>query len=161
MEDYYNLFSINPSASIKEVLNSYENKINKYNSIKNLSNEDIRNIKLLKSGLYILTNKELRQTYDNILLSDKSNFNEPMALNSIDDTTLDSLFNVDNSWMDSNHKEKDKTKINTKKVENNTLSDRVFSLSNLNKRPGYSTDSEIGLRKPEQTRNDKTEIMDS
>jgi DnaJ-class molecular chaperone len=152
MEDYYNIFNISSSATIKEILNSYENKINKFNSIRNLSNEDIKYIKLLKSGLYILTNKELRQNYDYIL------HNEPKALNQNEDETLDSLFNVDNSWMNTNN---EKEKAPMKKVECNVISDRIFSLSGLNRRPGYSTESEIGLRKPEQSRNDKTETMDS
>ena len=46
------------------------------------------------------------------------------------------------------------------KKENNktsgTLGDRIFSLSSLNKMPGYSHDYEIELRKPLQGREDKT-----
>ena len=39
----------------------------------------------------------------------------------------------------------------------NTLGDRIFSLSDLNKRPGYSTDFEIELRKKQQGRVDKSD----
>jgi hypothetical protein len=43
-----------------------------------------------------------------------------------------------------------------KNNETNILSDRIFSLSNFNKKPGYSTNDEINLRKPLQGRVDKT-----
>jgi len=42
------------------------------------------------------------------------------------------------------------------KFENNSIGDRVFSMSHFNKRPGYSSDFEIELRKPLQGREDKT-----
>jgi hypothetical protein len=92
--------------------------------------------------------------------------NEPSAINSTNNETLDSLFNIDNSWM-KNHKfdsnsnfdsntNNDFTQLNKKKFETN-ISDRVFSLSTLNKRPGFSFDFEAEIRKPLQGREDKTE----
>jgi hypothetical protein len=41
--------------------------------------------------------------------------------------------------------------------ETNMLGDRVFSLSEFNKRPGFSSDFETELRKPHQGRIDKSD----
>ena len=68
-------------------------------------------------------------------------------MNDMNDDSYDTVFNVDNSWM-GNHKDNDH--------ETNIISDRIFSLSNFNKKPGYSTNDEIYLRKPLQGRIDKT-----
>ncbi len=171
LEDFYNLFEVMSSASTREIIMSYENKITKYNNLKKLSKQQIYEIKLLKSGLYILTNNELRNKYNRIIKNTKpvksikstksnkkSNNNVPCADNQTNDLTLDELFNVDNSWMkkiDTNDKDKE---INNRKskLETNTLGDRIFSMSTYNKRPGYSSDCEIELRKPQQGREDKS-----
>jgi len=80
--------------------------------------------------------------------------NEPMAMNNEVDDSFDAVFNIDNSWMNTNkyiNKDSDKKNIN----ETNILGDRIFSLSNLNKKPGYSTKDEIDLRVPLQGRVEK------
>ena len=40
--------------------------------------------------------------------------------------------------------------------DSNMLGDRIFSLSEFNKRPGFSSDFETELRKPQQGRIDKS-----
>ena len=150
MDNYYELFNINKNASTKEIINAYENKINYYNNCNNLSNEDINNIKIYKKGLYILTNSNLRNNYNNLLF----NNNNIMAENENTDdlNNLDDLFNVDKSWMKEFNYDNN---IKKQSVENN-LNDRIFDTSFITKRPGYSTESEINLRIPKQGRNVKS-----
>ena len=146
MDNYYELFQINKNASTKDIINAYENKINYYNN-NNLSDKDILNIKIYKKGLYILTNSKLRGNYDKLLFN-KYNV---IAENDNDDlNNLDDLFNIDKSWMKNINELND---VNSKKqtFENN-LSDRIFDVSFINNRPGYSTESEIKLRIPKQGR---------
>ncbi len=182
IENFYNLFEVMPSASTNEILLSYENKITKYNNIKKLSKQQIYEIKMLKTGLYVLTNSNLRNKYNTIIKSISNNTtktqtketkkskqqnmdkpsktnNEPSAVNQTSDLTLDELFNVDNSWM--NKIETPDNNINNRKskLETNTLGDRIFSMSTYNKRPGFSSDREIELRKPQQGREDKSKLL--
>jgi len=161
MENFYELFEVIPSASIKEIMLSYENKITKFNNIHKLSQKQIYEIKLLKSGLYILLNPELRYKY-NIYLENKrkqlrQSNQEPVAINQQNDLTLDELFNVDNTWMKNMDKntDNDDSKSRKTKFETNVLGDRIFSMSQYQKRPGFSTDNEIELRKPMQGREEK------
>jgi hypothetical protein len=106
-----------------------------------------------------LLNSRLRQKYDNFINSEKiinqPTLSEPSAVNQNDDETLDSLFNVDNSWMNNQPKTTENS-LRRNRFENNSIGDRVFSMSYLNKRPGYSSDFEIEIRKPLQGREDKT-----
>lgn len=156
LNNLYDLFGIQYTSNSDEILNAYQTKINKFKDVKNFTFDQISEIKQLKKGLYILLNKKLRLKYNNTIdISDtkKKDFleNEPFAMNHEIDNSLDSVFNIDNSWMDKQYnKEFDK-----KNNETNVLSDRIFSLSNLNKKPGYSTNDEIDLRKPLQGRIDK------
>lgn len=154
MDNYYELFNINKNASTKDIITAYENKINYYNNFEKLSDKDIHNIKIYKKGLYILTNLNLRNNYNNLLFNNDNN-NNVMAENDDDDNlnNLDDLFNVDKSWM----KEFNYDTNNLKKQSSeNNLNDRIFDISFINKRPGYSTDSEIKLRIPKQGRNTKS-----
>jgi DnaJ-class molecular chaperone len=173
MNNFYKLFEVFPSASTKEIIMAYENKITKYNNIKKLSKEQIYDIKMLKIGLHILINPQLRKKYNQSINTNdnmnkhknnqdkeinKSN-NEPMALNSNNEHTLDSLFNVDNSWMKDVNISTETTQSNKKTNFETNIGDRVFSLSNYNKRPGFSSDFEAELRKPLQGREDKSSQM--
>ena len=125
-----------------------------------LTNEQINEIKLLKVGLFVLVNNELRNLYDKIIGIKKekkqnSQSSEPVAGNQNVPDSLDSLFNVDNSWMKTNETKSDN--IGRKgRNESNTLGDRIFSMSEFNKRPGFSSDFETELRKPQQGRTDKS-----
>ena len=187
INNFYKLFEILPNASNKEIIMAYENKITKYNNIKKLSNEQINDIKILKIGLHVLITPNLRKKYNksfNISNKHDKVDSDPIALNSGNDDkntfekkqsffpndtptkyeflpqnvshsddSLESLFNVDNTWM------KD-ININKKNNFDRNIGDRVFSLSNINQRPGFSSDFEAELRKPLQGREDKsTQIL--
>jgi DnaJ-class molecular chaperone len=151
--NFYKLLDITNLASPNEIKKAYQNKIIKFNNIKKLSNDQISDIKMLKIALYVLLNSKLKQKYDNYIQSE--NNTEPQAINQNEDETLDSLFNVDNTWMSTQQKIPDNS-LRRNRFENNSIGDRVFSMSHLNKRPGYSSDFEIELRKPLQGREDKS-----
>ncbi len=156
--NFYKLLEISSHASKKEIILGYQNKITKFNNISKLSNDQISDIKMLKIALYVLLNYRLRQKYDNYIKSEKITETcekEPSAMNQNEDESLDSLFNVDNTWMNNQQKTTDNS-LRRNKFENNSIGDRVFSMSHLNKRPGYSSDFEIEIRKPLQGREDKS-----
>lgn len=148
MENFYNLLNIVESSSNNDIIIAYKNKISKYNNINNFSEKQISEIKLLKTGFYILSNPNLRKKYNNMI----NYIDEPSAENHKDDMTMDQLFNVDNSWMSSSPSKNDPNKD---KLDSNVIGDRIFSLSHINKRPGYSPNSEIELRKQSQGRIEK------
>ena len=159
--NYYELFEIPYSASTKQIIIAYENKITKFNNLSMHTQEQINEIKLLKVGLYILVNYELRNIYNKIIGIKKQHKQmienkEPVAGNQDVPDSLDSLFSVDNAWMKSNEVKQDNSGRKCKNGSN-TLGDRIFSLSELNKRPGFSSDFEIELRKPQQGRIDKSD----
>lgn len=159
--NYYELFEIPYSASTKQIILAYENKITKFNNLTVLYQEQINEIKLLKVGLFILVNYELRNIYNKIIGITKQNnqmqkSNEPIAGNQDVPDSLDSLFNIDNTWMKSNEVKTDNSGRKNKNGSN-ALGDRIFSLSEFNKRPGFSSDFEIELRKPQQGRTDKSD----
>jgi DnaJ-class molecular chaperone len=146
--NYYNLLEINNISNQTEILNAYQNKIKKFRNRNRYDNSEIFEIKLLKKGLYILTNQKLKLKYDNTI--GLTNNIGPEASNNDSTDNLDSVFNIDNTWMDTH-----KLTANVKKNELNNIGDRIFSLSSLNKKPGYSTNDEINLRKPLQGRVEK------
>ncbi len=158
MMNYYELFEIPFSASSKQIIMAYENKITKFNNLMKLSQEQVNEIKLLKVGLFILINEKLRNNYNKIigLKKHESVSSEPVAGNSNLPDSLDALFSVDNSWM--KNQESNKSDTGRKgRNEINMIGDRVFSLSEFNKRPGFSSDFETELRKPQQGRIDKSD----
>jgi len=167
INNFYKLFDVLQNASTKEIIMAYENKITKYNNIEKLSNEQVYNIKMLKIGLYILINPKLRKKY-NETTSINNNVNkpkdkevnnldkEPIAINSLNEDTLDSLFNVDNSWMNKVNINSESSQTNKKTNFDTNIGDRIFSLSDINKRPGFSADFESDIRKPLQGREDKS-----
>lgn len=170
MENFYILLEISYDAMKEEIISSYKNKIDKFNNFKKILPEHVKEIKLLKTALYILTNETLKNKYD-ILLSyklnntEKSNrpsdivndipaekISDPVAINHENDSTFDSVFNIDNSWM-SKHNSSD-TNGKKIKVDSNLLGDRVFSLPQFGKTQNHPVD--MDLRKPLQGREDKT-----
>jgi len=161
--NYYELFEIPYSASSKQIVLAYENKITKFNNLLILSNDQINQIKLLKVGLFILINNKLRNIYNKIIgiknQTKKNIINDPVAVNHDLTDNLDDLFNIDNTWMKSNEINSDNysRKCKNGSTGSNALGDRIFSLSELNKRPGFSTDFEIELRKKQQGRIDKSD----
>jgi DnaJ-class molecular chaperone len=151
--NFYKLLEIPNIASQNEIILAYQNKIIKFNNIQILSSNHINDIKMLKIALYVLLHPKLKHKYDNFILSQENN--EPLAVNQNEDASLDTLFNVDNTWMNNKEKNIDNS-LRRNKFENNSIGDRVFSMSHFNKRPGYSSDFEIELSKPLQGREDKT-----
>jgi len=128
MENYYEIFNVNRKSKKKDVIKSYNNIISKYNYTE-LSKEDIYAIKILKKGLYILSNRKLRKQY-NKLFSKSNEEPKPENEERLDD--LDSLFKIDNSFKNNNLLVQDNNKT---KLENNLIGNRIFSLSYMNKKP--------------------------
>ena len=119
----------------------------------------INNIKLLKTGLYILTNPELRIIYDNILNKQSNTLDDLFNIdNNKQSVAFDELFNVDNSWMNNQTNQSNQEYSRKNKFESNVFGDRIFSLSEFNKKPNYSSEFESQLRKPQQGRVDKTAL---
>ena len=105
--NFYNLFEIHSTSKSIDILNAYKNKINKFKNIYNFDNNQILEIKILKKGLYILLNKKLRLKYNSSIglgIIDS----EPMPMNHEIDDSFDSVFKIDNSWMNTNNKKKKK-----------------------------------------------------
>jgi DnaJ-class molecular chaperone len=124
MDNFYKLFEISLDASINDIIIAYKSKIKQYNFINNLNEAQIIQIKKFKMGLYILTNLELREKY--------------------------------NEYINSQNILSDKIQNSNKKSGFETsIGDRVFSLSDLNKRPGNLSDFELLLRNPIQGREEK------
>jgi len=172
----YELLEVRNLASSREILGAYENKITKFNNISILSDNQISEIKMLKVALHVLITPELKNKYNKYLelknkkqnklnknnknnqnnQNDKDTYNEPIAVNQEMESSLDTLFNVDNTWMSNDSRVND-TSSRKNKFDNNSIGDRVFSMSHFNNRPGYSSDFECELRKPLQGREDKTQ----
>lgn len=175
--DFYKEFNVYFSASNDEIIDGYQKRINILSNINNLSNEQINTIKTLKAGLYILLNPELRIKYNKVLnlkhkqsndsFLDINNYDkdlnlskqnmipidtEPLAMNQQSNDNLDTLFNVDNSWMNNIKSNDDFSRKN--KEELNQISNRIFSMSEYNM-PQFSSDFEQTLRKQKQGRIDK------
>jgi DnaJ-class molecular chaperone len=160
MNNFYDYFEVMENASTKEIILAYENKITKYNNLVSLTETQINEIKLLKKGLYILTNKKLREKYDLKLITTNIQVADiqedvttfiPVADNHEEVASFDTVFNVDNSWMKSIESNESNSRKNS---EPNTLGNRIFSLSDLNKK-AFSTDTDIFLRKQQCGREDK------
>ena len=177
--NYYELFEILNTATTKQIIKAYQNKIINYNNDK-LSQTQINEIKLLKIGLYILMNTELRIIYDQLLNNQSQQLTPPLnneypnenhdsvpnaVLNntSVEENTLDSLFNIDNTWRDKDiQKYTNDTSANLgyKKTQNKTniITNRIFSMAEFNKKPDFPSDFETELRRPLQGRVEKNQI---
>lgn len=176
MDNYYQLLNVDPDASTKTITLAYDKKISKFNNLPFFTQTQINQIKKLKTAIYILSNPELRKKYNNTLREDSPiedeppvqdiNINletiqepiinnddfEPLALNEDSNNNFDEVFNIDNSWMKTTN---NNTSLKNK-IEGNVISDRIFSLSHLNSRPGYNNDVDIEIRKPSQSRKDRS-----
>ena len=138
MINYYELLNVSPIDEVYDINLAYKIKINKYN-YNNLSNNDMHEIKLLKKARYVLTNPELKYKYDYLLyksnhsqsgpISSEPPTNIPLPENDADNNNdLNSVFNVDNKWMQNNEF------INNKqdnKLDNKLINGRIFDLSDI------------------------------
>lgn len=139
MNNYYELFNLKYDCKSKDIINSYNNNINKYYNIKYLSNEDIINIKKLKTGLYILLNDNLKKKYDILLFNNnelknhqnKSCINNIVSSNDEIDINLDILFssnNNNNIKFENNNNNNKFDNIKKKEIDFNTefINNRIF-----------------------------------
>jgi len=67
---YYKILSLNYDASEKDVYDSYNNKIKKYMNLPFLNETQKVEVKELKKAKFVLTNQELRRTYDSIIFKE-------------------------------------------------------------------------------------------
>lgn len=82
MTTFYDLLNIDFYEIKDNIKIAYKNKIKNY-KYKNLNEEDILEIKQLKTGLFILLNDNLRELYNNLIFSNEKN--EILADNSNDE----------------------------------------------------------------------------
>lgn len=150
--NFYSLLDVSIQATLQEINFSYRTKIKEFYN-KNLSKDDIIIIKLLKAGVYVLTNESLRENYNKKLFNKNSENNKlPLEINAGNDNNdFNNVFNVDNSWMNN----RDIQQSGRKKEENNNIGDRIFSLSDL--KTTYSSEFEMKIRNPIQDRNNSKE----
>ena len=159
MDNYYDLLEVLSIASTREIMMAYENKITKYNNLRVVTATEVDEIKKLKMGLHILTNPVLRKKYDMKMNLVNVNTNDPLPVNQDGFDSLDSVFQVDNSWMPNTKTDIIKKKEN---LNNDFMSDRIFSMSQLNQRPTFPSNLEAQLRKPQQCRDDRSrELMNN
>jgi hypothetical protein len=168
--NFYELFDIINTASTKQIIKAYQNKIMNYNNT--LSPDQINEIKIYKIGLYILMNIELRIIYDNILNNqmkqnivstinpedtDINNLHASLNDQIKEENSLDLLFNIDNTWKDNNDTNVD---LGNKKIQikTNIITNRIFSMAEFNKKPNFPSDFESELRRPLQGRVEKKQI---
>jgi len=179
MYNYYELLNVDITSDNNNIKTNYKNIIKKYYNKYNLSFEEIKYIKIIKTGLHILSNNYLKNKY-NILLfntNDKQN-DEPINKinneennesnnkldesnnkveeykglinnynNNYENNNINDIFNIDNAWM------KDiKTNDDDKKLDNNIINNRIFTLHN-NKLVNNEIDNNI--RKPLSCRENK------
>jgi len=83
---FYDILNVHPNESLENIKLSYKNKI-KYFKNKNLNENDIINIKKLKTALFILSNYQLRMAYNNLLIQKI----EEAKINNIDTPSVNNL----------------------------------------------------------------------
>ena len=106
--NYYELFGINHLSNQNEIINAYKNKMNKFRNLNRFETNQIIEIKMMKKGLYILLNKDLRANYNKLIMTN----NEPLPMNEENDASFDTVFNIDNSWMNTQKIKPDNDKKN-------------------------------------------------
>jgi DnaJ-class molecular chaperone len=159
MNNFYELLQVNNTSSVNDIISSYKNKLSIYSKSQennNLSSDQIKEIKLLKTAFYVLSDNNLRIKYDILIKKqqeDKKN-SDFLPCNMMEDSNLDSVFNIDNTWMNQIDKPTDNNKKN--RVEPKLLSERVFSLPQYAKKQNNTLDNDNDLRKPLQGRENKT-----
>jgi len=121
MENYYNLLGINTDSTKNEIINAYNYKISKYNNFDLFSNDNIKEIKSLKTALFILCNKKLRKKYNKLI---KNNDIKPYTLE--DNNDLDSLFKIEPITSFPEHKIFNPNDTKKNRSENTYVNDRTF-----------------------------------
>ena len=151
MENFYDLLKITPNANKNDIINAYKSSIKHYIDMGHLTNDQINEIRTLKSALYVLSNDDLRNKYNALLtkanmentnpsndeLSHHNDMNYFSNINTNQHNNLESLFNVDNSWMNNDNIIMKQNITKKNKIETNMIGDRIFSLQEINKKPLY------------------------
>lgn len=150
MDNYYQILNVDKDASLQEIISAYKKQISSFNNLPFLNESQVLKIKQLKKALYILSNSPLREKYNKAISNDSF-----MAFNNTNHDSFDSVFNIDNSWM--NKYQMNDTASKKDKFNNNVIGDRVFSMNYMNKRPGYGFDMDNTLRLPQQGREDRSQ----
>ena len=103
MYNFYEYFNISDKTSISEIIAAYKNKILIYNNYTKLTDRQSYEIKMLKIGLYILTNKNLKKKYNKIINLRNKSVNTLSSINikSNNNLILDSSENIKKSISDS------------------------------------------------------------
>ena len=92
MKDYYEILEINPTASEDEIYNAYNNKILQFRHLPFFTPKMIKEIKLLKEALYVLSDEIKRSKYNDKLNKNKQYEEEGKYL---DNTKIcDRLFSI-------------------------------------------------------------------
>lgn len=171
MYNYYEILNVDITSDINNIKFNYKNIIKKYYNKYNLSFEEIKYIKIIKTGLHILSNNNLKNKYNILLFNNNKDDNIKQQDNNkldnnkqdndnkqdnkqldnytdnYDNNNLNDIFNINNAWM------KDiKTNDDDKKLDNNIINDRIFTLHN-NKFANNEIDNTI--RKPLSCRDNK------
>jgi len=148
MTTFYDLLNVNLNESNENIKMSYRNKIRKY-KYKKLNDDDILEIKQLKTAQFILLNHDLREIYNNLITSKEDNTKNLLedntknlledntknlsednnwkigSLNSYDNTDLNSLF--ENNIINNSEIKNTKTKSSSLEKVNNFMNDRIFN----------------------------------
>jgi DnaJ-class molecular chaperone len=147
MTTFYDLLNINPDENINNIKLAYKNRINVY-KYKELNEDDVLTIKLLKTAYFILSNNQLRELYNNYIFSSNdtnddsaSKDNNPKdhpkddivpGNSGLNNDDLDSLFNNILTNEEIQNINIPKTKSTSLEKTNNILSDRIFTVVNEN-----------------------------
>jgi DnaJ-class molecular chaperone len=162
MKNYYELLSLPPNATVNDIYNSYQHNITQFNNLSFLTKTDIAQIKELKKALFILSNNNLRNLYNN-----KLNKLDTLPVNDEDvqcANTFDNFDNEDvldtqfNTIMSEPTQKRLEASSDSKKnkLDSSVLGSRIFSLSYMNKPPELN-EFNLKLRKPENGRIEKND----
>lgn len=162
MKNYYELLSVPMDASYDEIFQSYQHNISQFNNLSFLTKTDISQIKELKKALFILSNNNLRNLYNNklnkldILPTNDDNIQCANTFDNFDnEDILDTQFN--NIMNEPTHKRLEASSDTKKnKLDSSVLGSRIFSLSYMNKPPELN-EFNLKLRKPENGRIEKND----
>ena len=124
MINYYQILDVKKNNNKDEILKKYNKKILKYKNLPFLNSEQKEEVRNLKVALYILSNDELKDLYDNYMLSLK------VIENDMHDKYV-SLKKLEN---------------NDKDKHNQYLTDRLFSIK-VNQNLNYENEAKLRSQK--------------
>jgi DnaJ-class molecular chaperone len=114
---YYKILEVNYDAENNEIKEAYSNKIKKYSNLPFLNENQKSEIKELKKANYVLSNDDLRQVYDNIIIQEME---------------------TQNKFKENNNEKP--TILKKEKLDSTIMSDRVFSMIGVLNAPQRNLD---------------------